>query len=720
MAGDGEALRARLRALFLDEVEVQGERLEQGVDALSAAQPEAPPDVVAELFRNAHSLKGAALAVGAHAVAAACHQLEELLGKVRDDRVPLDRGALTRLGGLVDAVTAAGTEFRAAGPGAVTSEALAAPEPAAVPATLVSPVVARSEEPSAPADGWLRLAGHKVDALMAQAGELITASYGAEALVGELSETGSRLQHREAAFRRERGTLLRSLSHRADRERVAEVLEVAETELRESGRELDRLLRVVTSHQQELRIRASGFAEAARSARLVPFTETTSGLGRTVRSLATTLGKEVRLVVDCADVEVDKDLVTGLRDALGHVVRNAVDHGLEQPHVRTASGKPAAGEVRVAATLRNGGIEVVVEDDGRGLDEGKVRRAAQDRGLVAVDGGALAVHDAVFAPGLSTADRVTDVSGRGVGLDAVQASLESMGGTVRLTSRAGAGTTVTMTVPLSLSTMRVLLLRTAGEVVALPSAGVRQVVPVLTGGTRLDGQDVVRLDGEAIPMAPLADLLGWDATGAPAHGHRSGVALSSADGTVVLVVDEIVSEREIVLRSAPRRLFGLTVMLGTAQLENGDFALVLNPSTCVRSALAERSAVGSQDGDARRARHVLLVEDSVTTRELERAMLESAGYTVTVAVDGEQAWQLLATAEVDAVVSDVNMPRMDGIALCRAVRGSGRHAMLPFVLVTTLHSQADRQAGLDAGADAYITKAGLSREDLLATLDRLL
>ncbi|MGH3370758.1 MAG: response regulator, partial [Nocardioidaceae bacterium] len=363
-----------------------------------------------------------------------------------------------------------------------------------------------------------------------------------------------------------------------------------------------------------------------------------------------------------------------------------------------------------------------VTDDGRGVDPRRVREAAATLGL-APGGSDTGVTELLFHPGLSTADEVSDVSGRGVGLDAVRDSVESIGGSVSLESDLGTGTRLMLRVPLVLSTLRVLLVRLGEEVVAVPTSPLRRLVRIPEQRTWLDGRETVDLGGAAVPVAALSEVLGWGAVDqANDSPEPPALVVDGVDGgSVALTVDELLSEREVVLRAAPSRLAGMNLLLGTAQLDDGSSALVLSPSACARGARAVRPVRPAQPEVALAAApRVLLVEDTITTRELERSILVGAGYDVAVAADGQQAWEMLQVSEFDVVVSDVNMPRMDGIVLCRSIRASRRHANLPVVLVTSLHSDVDRRRGLDAGADAYITKSGFERAELLAALERVL
>lgn len=757
---DDARLQARLRELFLEELDDQLRHLTEGLEAL-ADGTSARPGAVADLFRYAHSLKGAAFSAGATSVGSMCHDLEDLLVEVRDGDDEIGPTTLARLTDLVDAVAERGRRLRTewAGPAEPADADPSAPHPGAgaplqPPVTLPGPPSADAAgstqpagpappdtEPTAPprqppagtapvlvpADAAagstaspapaVRLAASKVDALMDQAGELVGATYLSDGLVDLLRRAEQRLRGDEVERRRERDRILDAVPDRETRAAVAATLTAAEERHRSAARDLHDVLNQLSSHQQSLRGRATSFAEAARSARLVPFEHATSGLQRLVRELASDLGKQVDLRIQATAVEVDRDLVQVIRDVLGHLIRNAVDHGIEPPTERTRAGKPVRGAVRVHASLRSEGVRIVVSDDGRGLDDARLRRAAATRGGAALG---RTTSELAFEPGVSTAAQVSNVSGRGVGLDAVRTAVETRGGTVAATTDPHRGSTWTVLLPLDLSTMRALLVRAGEQTTALPSAWVRRLVRVPGEVARVDGRHVLEVDGEAAPLVPLAGLLGWAPPTVPAV--RTGVVVGGDDGIAVLTVDEVVAEREIVLRAAPARLEGVSRVLGTTQLEDGAVALVLNPSACARlAALASAEEVRHPAEPApREARRVLLAEDSLTTRELERSLLESAGFSVVVAQDGQQAWELLQTTEVDAVVSDVNMPRMDGIDLCRAIRRSSRLGSLPIVLVTSLHSDADRRAGLEAGADAYLTKVGFNRDKLVAALERVL
>lgn len=731
---DDQQLRTHLHALFLDELDDQAGRIEQGLDTLASSLPVVPSDLLDELFRSAHSLKGAAQAVGAGEVSAQCHRLEDALAQVKDGTLQVDEHLLGQWAENVDRIRDLGARLRQ---DANTASAEAAPA-AEVSGREGTATHQGSDETRAPRDRpggsrrglsdaaqgeTVRVDRQNFDALIAQAGDLITSSYAAEKLVSHSVAAREHMALEAGQWRESREDLGRKLaSIGPDGHDLLDTLDKIGLRFRETSNDLARLARSAAEHQRSLRGLASDFSEAVRRARTVAFADATSGLPKLVRDLAADMSKRARLVVNAADVEIDKELAARLKDVLRHLVRNAVDHGLELPDERTAVGKPQVATIEIAAELRSGGLDVHVRDDGRGVDPVRVREAAREVGLDADDLGAV---EALFHPGLSTARSVSSVSGRGVGLDAVRSAVEEAGGTVTLHSEQGLGTTVQMSIPLTSSTLRAVLVDICGEVVAVPSAPVESVVRVPTDNARVEGREIMRLEERAVPVVALARVLGWhdpEPTGGPLL-DRPGLLISADEGAVVLTVTELVADQEIVLQASPARLANMPLLLGTTQTAEGSVALVLSPSACVRAALAAPPPpqhLETAPEIAAAPGQILLVEDTLITRELERSILEMAGYAVTVAVDGQQAWRILQSRGFDVVVSDVNMPRMDGIALCRAIRGSRQHAGTPVLLVTSLHSEADRRRGLEAGADAYLTKEGFDREELLSTVARLL
>jgi two-component system chemotaxis sensor kinase CheA len=720
---DSDSLQERLHSLFLEELDQHVEHLRQGLEHLVGSAPQAPSDVVEGVFRAAHSLKGAAQAVGAEPVARLCHDVEDTLSAVRDGTRQLDHGSLAGVSREIDAIAAAGVAFRLEHrPDAVN---IVRPAPSAGSDVLLGGVVAPATE-GAPLTledpaSTVRLSPRRLDALLAEGEHVVTSIYRAERMVRAVTETRGRLTERDHGWGSDLRTLYRAVEDSADPARASAALRRVEHHLRQVTDELDELSVSATADYRGMRAAADRFAAAGRDVRRVPFSDATAGLSRLVREMCDRTGKKATLLFDAADVEIDRGLAVTLRDVLGHLVRNAVDHGIEPPDERRLAGKAPEGTVRVAAMLFSQGIEVVVSDDGGGVVRERVRHVAEQSGVTAGAGLDVDLDELLFQPGFTTAEHASPSSGRGVGLDAVRTSVEALGGSVRLETESGVGTRICVSMPLTLSSLRVVLVAAAGAHVAVPSSAVRAIIRTPMELANVDGRNVMDIDGETVVVKNVTDLLGWANAGDDSPGGPSSLVLEAGSDVVALTVDDVLAERDIVLRSLPDRMVGLTLVLGTTQLEDGHIGLVLSPAACIRAGLGRTAAAREllqerSDGTPT----VLLAEDSLTTRELERGILELAGYTVLLAPDGARAWQMLADHDVDAVVSDVDMPRMDGIALCRAIRASESLGDLPVILVTSLHSEEDRRRGLEAGADAYLSKSGFDRSELLAALERVL
>lgn len=503
---------------------------------------------------------------------------------------------------------------------------------------------------------------------------------------------------------------------------------VHDTTLRVASEKLDVLLQ----HTGELLVALSTGADRAflersarrvdeevRNIRMLPFSLACEGLERIVRDCAASEGKKCRLHVIGGAIELDRAILDGLRDPLQHLVRNAVIHGIESPERRAANRKPVDGSVTVLAALHGGGVEVTVSDDGDGLDLASIRARAEERGYAVND---LDVGGAIFLPGVSTARGLTKEAGRGVGMDAVRSSIEALRGTITVHSEPVAGTRFVLLVPLTLTTVRVVIFEVAGNRLAIESAAVERFVrPRPEDIVSVEGRPRIIREGSATPLVDCASLLNLADEMRSSNDARYVIFIKDTLGRVALAVDGLVEEREVVVRPLGARIEGIRSAIGATILADGSPAVILRGAYIVQQS-HERARVASstQDGAQIARKHVMLVEDSITTRTLERSILEAAGYDVTTAGDGEEAWLLLQDQRIDLVVTDVDMPRLDGIGLTQRIRASQHLGDLPVVLVTARGTDADKRRGVDAGADAYVTKSDFDQGALLQTLAELL
>jgi two-component system chemotaxis sensor kinase CheA len=543
----------------------------------------------------------------------------------------------------------------------------------------------------------VRLSTARLDSLAETGGALLLAAQQVEARAGELDA-------------------LVASSRRARRElRAARPAEAASAMLA-LERDLASMRGRLSHEARALGQGTRRLSADVRALRLTPFTDATAGLDRLARDLGAAAGKEVEVAVEGEGLELDRSLVDALREPLAHLVRNAVDHGIEPPGDRRGAGKPPRGRVEIGARVDGERVRVRVRDDGRGVDAGAVREAAARRGIAApVE--PERVLELLFVPGVSTAGEVTEVSGRGVGLDVVASGVRAMRGTVTVGSEPGRGTTFELTLPARLYGLRAVLAVDGGHALAVPSLDVERVVRLSRDRVRRsEGREVLLAD-PPLPLEPLADALGLPPARDPAP-RRLALVVASGGRRAAFAVEEVIAERELSLEPLSAAVEGRRLASGVAVMPDGAVAVVLAPRELV--ALARGAPAPADAPAAAPRRRVLVADDAATTRALARSILESSGYDVLAAADGEQAWALLQREGADAVVSDVEMPGRDGFELTKAVRASQRFARLPVVLLTALASDADRRRGLEAGADAYLVKSAFDQRELLETLSHLL
>ncbi len=710
-----------LAGLFRDEAEEHLRMLERGLLHLESQPDDAA--VLEEVLREAHSMKGAARMLGLADIEVLSHGMEDRLRSASKGSAPLDTSSVGPLLRSVDTLRALVAESLAQAPEAPASAAavrLEAPAPAPAPA--VRPEVP-APVPGAAAPAriqTIRVAPRRLDALMGNAGELtVTHTRVAHRLL-DVDAAIAQWEEIDAQQRLDRWSMDLGTAASPDaRVALQAAWERADTQLRDLGLALRRLREQLGEDAARLGSVAARIDQGVREVRMLPLSTVFDQFPRLVRDIAGTLGKQARLVIDGGDTMADKRIIEEIKDPLMHVLRNAVHHGIELPSDRLAAGKDPQGTIRLSGALSGSSIRIVVADDGRGLDAPALAAKALDFGLHTAEELAAMperrLWSLVFASGMTTATEVTDISGRGVGMDVVRANVEQLKGRVDLESEPGRGTTFAFHLPQTLATTRVLLVRSGGQVFGIPLEAVRLTTRIARADIyQVEGHDVVTLLGEPVAAADathLLDLPGLDDPQRPI----TVVLVSDAGDQFALLVGEAVGEQEVVLKPPGALLHRVRNVTGAAILSSGEICVVLNAPDLLRSMRSRPRPTGSKVSGRRlqRRRTILLAEDSATTRAQLKRILESAGYAVVAAVDGQDAWKQLATQQVDAVVSDVLMPNLSGFELTERIRASEHWADLPVILVTTLATDDDRRRGLHAGASAYITKGAFDQSALL-------
>lgn len=742
---DRKDLIRHLMATFQGELQELARDLERDLLHLERAGGEAERiGVLNALFRSAHTLKGAARSVDVRPIETACHHLEDIFSALRDGRRMPDHGLFQLLYQTVDAILEAGRTIEQGDSLDASSLIEIQPRLAAfadqseegrTPSTEATPdlpppasppsspqLAAPSPAPAGPgiAEAQIRLPAQRLDQLLARSSQLLLA----RSRAGLLEEGVSRLQARLGDVR----GAARSLAARRQGRAAGPVagLRALADDLGSLEKSLQALAAGMETSRRSIDQAAAALEAEVRAARMQPFTMACEGLERIVRDLTQEGRKSVQLVVSGGQVEIDRAIIEALRGVLRHLVRNAIDHGAETREQRRAAGKPEEGRIAITARLSGEEVQVLVEDDGQGLDLAALREQAAGQGKVHAGDQDADLAALIFQPGVSTARVVTEISGRGVGLDAARATVEALRGDIAVTSTAGQGTRFSIRLPLTVTTTRALLVECGGQTFAIESLHIRRLLRVGRQDIReFQGRSVVLLEGVPVPVVGAAEWLGLGAPpGASAPDRLSLVLLSAGQCEIALVVDALLHEDELVIRSLGPRLAGLGLFAGATILPSGRFALVINPAALEMSLdrLETRlypSRMRPEETGAGK-RRLLVADDSITTRTLEQTALTAAGYDVVVACDGAEAWALLQEKDIDLVVSDVEMPHMDGIALTRAMRGSETLRAIPVILVTARETEADKVRGLDAGADAYLVKSAFDQQSLLDAVARLL
>lgn len=691
-------------------------------------------------FRAVHTIKGSARMLGFDPIAQLAHALEHVLGDLREGRRVPERTLIDLLlqgGDLVTRLTAEIPQLSAATLAHLPDflQALRAISPAipSVPPPTPQPV---SPEPSSPIDTPLRTTRQTVrvridrlDRLFNLAGELTIEQQ-------SLAELGTELEQLYALVSRQQRALL-ALEQELARLRFSSTQRQALDARLSALRDVQGILVDRVQNQREnldrylsrQHLLVKDLEQEVMAVRLLPIATIFNSLPRLVRDLATATGKQAALEIRGETTELDRKVLELISDPLVHLIRNAVDHGLEPPDERIAQGKPPTGLIQVSAESSGNEVRISIQDDGRGIDPARIRNRAIELGLLTAGRAdqldTQETLDLIFQPGFSTATNVTEISGRGVGMDIVRANLLELGGQVRIDSTIGQGTIITLTIPLTLITSRVVIVQVGQHHLALPAVTIRSILWVQRDQIQfIDGQPTFAHQQRTISLLSLAELLAIPAD-SPLTRYRRvpAVLLKTRQHRVALLVDDVIDEREAVIKPLGPLFARRPALSGAVQSGDGRLVLLINPLYLVEGngyrPKPAATAIKPVAEPIRTAR-LLVVDDSFTTRELLRSILQSAGYDVTVAIDGADALDRLRSTPYDLVVSDIEMPRVDGFTLTTRIRNELALVDLPVILITSLASEEHRRRGLEVGAQAYIVKSQFNQDSLLNVIQQLL
>jgi two-component system chemotaxis sensor kinase CheA len=778
------------RALFIGKFSAEAEehlqKLNEGVLRLERGETDA--DLIADILRAAHTLKGSARMMGFKDINQVAHKLEDLLIEVRDGRMQVaqpmcdlifraldtmdacrraivdGREGEVQVQEVVDLLerTVQGVplpqvapepaplsqvpppEVPLAAPGerreilpSEPAPAAAKPEPGREPPSLepAIPAVARAREkpveravparkPSPLPEEHIRVSAAKLDKTIRLTGEVIAAQKRAEMRQADLRHAWQLARDHYQQLR----TYLDEEIPEAARalESALALRDYLDNVFKKNREDVADLARVVLELQQD-----------TLGLRMLPVSTVFDAFPRAVRDMARERGKELDLIIEGAETELDKQMLERISDPLMHMLRNAVDHGIEMPGDREAQGKARRGTIWLRAYPMGGSIVIEVQDDGQGLSLDAIRQKALQQGIV--DEGTVRtmsnreVQNLIFLSGLSTSQEVSDISGRGVGLDVVRRNIiEELKGDISVETEQGRGIRFILTLPLTLTTLRILFVGAGAQLFGLPITYVSETTRVLQSDViQVVDREAIRLRDQIVPIASLSKALRLPESDDP----RSStlwlyiVVAQVADERVGFVVDDVANEEDVLIKPLPKHMKRVGILAGATIAPDGTIIPILHVPGLIR-AVRGVSAVrlaATEQAEAEEAPRILVVDDSLNTREIERSILEACGYQVDLAKDGvdalrviDQASQASGQPYYDLLIVDVEMPRLDGLSLTEQLRRDNRYARVPIVIVSSRDKEQDRQRGLDVGADAYIVKGTFDQEDLIVTVASLL
>lgn len=754
--------RSAFISKFQEEATEYLQRLNEGVITLESDPGNR--ELIDQMLRDAHTLKGSARMVGLIEISDVAHRLEDIMVKIREGElqyVPkmsdsffealdmivflsenagkeLDAGV--DLSALLERLSVvAGSEVQEAAE-VTPVESDVASEPVDEPTPVPTPTKGR-KQPASPkkaihdeeklqtrVQNTVRVRTEQVDRLLNLVSEVVISQIKDEQRSRDLRSLQNLSNEVHQLWVRVR-TSAANLESGVDGS-INDDLEALDDLLSEQRR---RLVTIAKDYVDDTSRSASVVAdlqERSMSLRMLPASTVFNTFPRSVRDLAKQFNKDVELEIEGGDTELDKKVLEEINDPLIHIMRNAVDHGIESVTDRVAAGKPEKGTIHLAARQEGDQIVIEISDDGAGIDPDKVRAAAVRKGYISqAEASSMSDREArylIFEAGFSTSAIITEISGRGVGMDVVREFVVTkLKGSLDVQSELGKGTVFRLTIPLTLAIIRALLVRVGGQAFALPTASIEETLRIEPSEIiRVEGREVIRRQRRTIPLVRLRDVLGIEAI--PVEGKKIPMVTVGFSGhRMGFLVDAFAGEQQIVIKTLGTHLRRVDNIAGVTILGAGEVIPILNVPDLMNHARKLAGMRVRHDTVASKAesgpKRILICEDSFTTRELERSIFEAAGYEVETAIDGALGLTKLREGmKVDAVVTDVQMPNMTGFELTRAIKSDDILKVIPVIIVTSLEREEEKAEGINAGADAYITKSVFNQDTLIDTVERLI
>lgn len=748
-----EEFLSRLLTTFSEEATDHIQAMVSGILAMEQDSSLSQQSAIEPVYRATHSLKGAARAVGLKNIETVCQHLESLLSSVRKGDSILDQEGFDLVYEVIStleqlltgdkqvktvpliqklkkAVSSTQPLLQVENPDSFSPGTIIEDERIHPDNTKKSELTIKQEKDTTTPK--IRISEERLTSLYETADDLLSYRISVGTHISELKNISEILQTWRWNLSRALGdaaNLKRQFQENNDLlDRVLFFIDNTRDLIGDFETRLNLIIKSMGLEQSEMDLAITQLIESIREVVLVPFSLLTDTYPRMVRDIAREQGKKISFEVTGSDIEIDRRILEIIRDPLIHIIRNAVDHGLETENIRHLEGKIVEGKMSVDIIHnRTNQILITISDDGKGIDPQKIVSIAINKKLLNEKEAQKLTDEEknrlIFQSGFTTSASVTEVSGRGLGLAIVQEKLNQIGGTVDVTSISGKGTKFFLTVPVTLATFRGILVYVANQPFFLPLEEIeRVVIPDLSQITTIEGRSVLCLENQTIPIDMLGNLLGLSTDSDDSIYARSIVLVRNSNKKFGLIVNKIGGVQEIVVRGLGPQLKDIRFVSGVAIISNNMIVPVLQIEDIAEEMQDKARSFSVQDAPSTLSgrRKIMVVEDSITSRMLLKNILEGAGFEVTTAVDGLDALTKLKVLPIDLVVSDVDMPRMNGFVLTEKIRSEKNLADMPVILVTSLDSREDREHGITVGADAYIIKSGFDQGNLIEVISRLI
>jgi two-component system chemotaxis sensor kinase CheA len=742
----------KLTATFKLEAEEHIKNISMGlIEMEESSSPEKQAELIETVFRESHSLKGAARSVNITEIEVLCQSMESVFAALKRHELSLSvemmdilHLAVNNLQKLLLAVDRERNSQEKAE--VATTIKFLEDILKGVPTNLKKAELPKVENKETSVnvatekDEVVRITTSKLESILMEAEELVSAKLAADHLVSEIQNLSNHLAEWDSQWTRispnvrsfrksqETGDKLIKGKKISTELRLLEFIDWNYGSIKSMEDDLVKLARIAKRDMHNLSNMTDNLLEETKRVLMFPFSSLVEVLPKLVRDLSREQGKDIKLVISGERIEIDRRILDEMKDPLIHLMRNCIDHGIEKPEERRRKGKSPQGTITIAISQKtNSSVEILVSDDGAGINTSDIRASAVKRGIITSDEadklGEQETLSLLGRSGISTSPIITDISGRGLGMAIVIEKVEKVHGTISIETHPDRGTTFRITLPVTVAVFRGVIARLDERFFAIPTNNVERAVRIRKDIIKtIEDKETIQIDGHILSLVRLKDILElpYEESEKTSPDYVPVLILTYAEKELALLVDEVVNEQEILVKSLGPQLPRVRNILGVSIMATGKMVPVLNIADLMKSAIKVTPGRTVTVKTEAKKQSVMVVEDSITSRMLLKNILEAAGYYVRTAVDGVDAFNALKTNSFDLVVSDVDMPRMNGFDLTAKIRADKKLSELPLILVTALESREHRERGVEVGANAYIVKSSFDQSNLLETIRRLI